>query len=473
MIYPVILCGGSGTRLWPLSRQSYPKQFAKIINDKSLFQESVLRTNTEEFNAPIIVTCEQFRFIVAEQLANAQMSAQAILIEPESKNTAPAIIAASLFTDDLDEEALILVMPSDHVIPNSKAFRETILKAKQAALDGYIVTFGIKPKEPETGYGYLELYNSGDAIKNTPSKLKSFVEKPDLNKAKKMLESGNYLWNAGIFLFKSSTMKDAFTKYAPKILSEVSQSLENRKEDIGFTRLDSDVWAKIIGNSIDYSIMEKADNVYVMPYNDGWSDLGSWAAVWAESNPDSDGNVCSNGATAIDCSDTLLRSESTDLEIVGIGLEDIIAIAMPDAVVISKKSQSQRVKEAVNALTLKSKRQATAFPKEHRPWGWLESLVISEGFQVKRIFVKPGASLSLQSHSRRAEHWVVVEGIAKVTLEDDVRLFCANESVYIPIGTKHRLENSTSLPVVIIEVQTGEYLGEDDIIRYQDAYKRN
>lgn len=473
MIYPVILCGGSGTRLWPLSRQSYPKQFAKIISDKSLFQESILRTNSEEFSAPIIITGEDFRFIVAEQLANAQISAKAILIEPDSKNTAPAVLAATLYADKITDDAIILVMPSDHVIPNPEAFRATILKAKQAALDGYIVTFGIKPTGPETGYGYLELNNSSDALKNSPSKLKSFVEKPDLKKAQQMLESGNYLWNAGIFLFKASVMKEAFKKYAPQILDEVSKSLENKKEDIGFTRFDANIWARIIGNSIDYSIMEKADNVYAMPYNDGWSDLGGWAAVWAESKPDENGNVCSNGATSIDCKDTLLRSESSELEIVGIGLEDIIAIAMPDAVVISKKSQSQRVKEAVSALSQKSKRQATAFPKEHRPWGWLESIVISDGFQVKRIFVKPGASLSLQSHSRRAEHWVVVEGIAQVTLGEEIKSFSANESVYIPIGVKHRLENNTDLPVVIIEVQTGDYLGEDDIIRYQDVYQRN
>lgn len=473
MIYPVILCGGSGTRLWPLSRQSYPKQFAKIINDKSLFQESILRTNSEEFSAPIIITGEDFRFIVAEQLANAKISAKAILIEPDSKNTAPAVLAATLYADTITDDAIILVMPSDHVIPNPKAFRETILKAKQAALDGYIVTFGIKPTGPETGYGYLELNNSSDALKNSPSKLKSFVEKPDLEKAKQMIESGNYLWNAGIFLFKASVMKEAFKKYAPKMLDEISKSLKNKKEDIGFTRFDANIWARIIGNSIDYSIMEKADNVYAMPYNDGWSDLGGWAAVWAESNPDENGNVCSNGATSIDCKDTLLRSESSELEIVGIGLEDIIAIAMPDAVVISKKSQSQRVKEAVNALSQKSKRQATAFPKEHRPWGWLESLVISEGFQVKRIFVKPGASLSLQSHLHRAEHWVVVEGIAQVTLGEEIKSFSANESVYIPIGVKHRLENNTDSPVVIIEVQTGDYLGEDDIVRYQDVYQRN
>lgn len=472
MIYPVILCGGSGTRLWPLSRQSYPKQFAKIINDKSLFQESAIRINSEEFSAPIIITGEQFRFIVAEQLANVQISAKAILIEPDSKNTAPAILAATLQASEFEDDPLILVMPSDQVIPNLVAFRETIIKAKQAAMNGFIVTFGIKPTSPETGYGYLELNDIGDAIKNSPSKLKSFVEKPNLENAKKMLEGGNYLWNAGIFLFKSSIMKAAFEKFAPQMLIDVTKSLENKKEDIGFTRFDGSIWSKINGNSIDYAIMEKVDNVYVMPFNEGWSDLGSWESVWAESNPDNNGNVCSDGATPIDCHDTLLRSESPDLEIVGIGLNDIIAIAMPDAVVIAKKSESQRVKEAVNALTLKSKRQATAFPKEHRPWGWFESLVISDGFQVKRIFVKPGTSLSLQSHNHRAEHWVIVEGIATVTLDDKVKTLSPNESIYIPIGAKHRLENASEHPIVIIEVQTGDYLGEDDIIRYQDLFER-
>lgn len=472
LIYPVILCGGSGTRLWPLSRQSFPKQFTKIIGEQSLFQESALRTNAESFAPPVVVTGENFRFTVVEHLLQVDMSPKAILIEPMPKNTAPAVLAATLSIAHDDKEALILVMPADHIVPDAAAFRNAVAKAQAKAEEGNIITFGIKPTSPETGFGYLKLENAEEAKSDTPVKLDAFVEKPSLEKAEKMLEAGNYLWNAGIFLFKASVMIEAFEKYAPKMKKAVEDAMSNRVADLGFTRINEKSWSKIKSDSIDYAIMEKVDNIYAMPFNDGWSDLGGWAAVWQESNPDDSGNVYSETATAIDCKDTLLRSESTDIELVGIGLEDIITIAMNDAVVVAKKSESHRVKEAVDILQKKGKKQAVAFPKEYRPWGWYETLVLGNRFQVKRIYVKPGGSLSLQSHFHRSEHWVVVEGTAKVILGDEENLLSENHSIYIPIGSKHRLENPGRLPVVLIEVQTGSYLGEDDIVRYNDVYGR-
>lgn len=471
MIYPVILCGGSGTRLWPLSRQSYPKQFAKLIGEHSLFQQSALRLLGDKYYNPIVVTGEAFRFICKEQLAAINVKSEAIIIEPEGRNTAPAIVASALYLHNQNKDGIMLIMPSDHVIPNSDAFRKTVESGIEAAEAGKIITFGISPTAPETGYGYLELKEapSDKAIYD----LKSFVEKPNLEAAVQMLATGKYLWNAGIFMFKVSTIIEAFKTYAPDILEAVSKAINEPSKDLGFTLMNKDEWAKASNISVDYAIMEKASNIVAIPYYGGWSDLGGWAAVWAETAPDENGVVCSDNATAIDCKDSLLRSEAPNLELVGIGLEDIITIAMPDAVVVAKKSEAQRVKDAVAALKDKGKMQATMFPKEHRPWGWYESLAISSRFQVKRIMVKPDASLSLQSHFHRAEHWIVVEGTAKVTIGEKEQLVTENQSVYIPIGHKHRLENPGKVPVILIEVQTGSYLGEDDIVRYQDIYARN
>ena len=472
-IYPVLLCGGSGTRLWPLSRKSYPKQFAKLLGDESLFQKSAARFSGDQFEAPIVVTGESFRFIVAEQLAAIEQAAQAILIEPDGRNTAPAVLAAALWTADHDPDAMLLVAPSDHVVPDAAAFRDAVYAALPRADAGDLVTFGIAPTSPETGYGYLELTEAIDGSEAKPQSLASFVEKPNAERAEAMLQAGTYLWNAGIFLFSVKTILAAFEHHAPEMLAQVKSSVKDAKRDLGFTRLDPKAWSEVQDISVDYAILEKSRNLAVMPFTGTWSDLGSWGSVWAESAPDDQGNVCSANATAIECRDTLLRSEAENLEVVGIGLDDIVAVAMPDAVLVAKKSDSQRVKEAVAALKSSGAKQATEFPRDHRPWGWFESLVIGDRFQVKRIVVHPGAALSLQSHHHRSEHWIVVEGTAKVTVDDDVRLVTENQSVYIPLGAVHRMENPGKVPMVLIEVQTGSYLGEDDIVRYEDVYARN
>ncbi|MBW4961716.1 mannose-1-phosphate guanylyltransferase/mannose-6-phosphate isomerase [Sulfitobacter sp. CW3] len=472
MIHPILLCGGSGTRLWPLSRKSYPKQFAKLMGDESLFQASARRLSGDGFAAPVIVTGDPFRFIVTEQLAQVEQAAMGILIEPEGRNTAPAILAAALWIAKTDPGALMLVAPSDHVIPDTDAFAATVQAAVPRAQSGDLVTFGITPTRPETGYGYLELATGADAGADTPQTLARFVEKPDADRATKMLAAGNFLWNAGIFLFTADAIIAAYETHAPALLKAVTDALNKADPDLGFTRLDPAAWAKADDISVDYAIMEKADNLAVMPFGAGWSDLGGWDAVWMESGPDAQGNVCSDNATAIDCTDTLLRSETDGLQLVGIGLDNIVAIAMGDAVLVADKSKAQRVKEAVDALKAKGSSQAIQLPRDYRPWGWYESLVIGGRFQVKRIVVNPGASLSLQSHHHRSEHWIVVEGTAKITVDDSVQLISENQSVYIPLGAVHRMENPGKVPMVLIEVQTGSYLGEDDIIRYEDVYAR-
>ncbi|MFN4058674.1 MAG: mannose-1-phosphate guanylyltransferase/mannose-6-phosphate isomerase [Roseinatronobacter sp.] len=472
MIFPVLLCGGSGTRLWPLSRKSFPKQFVHLTGPDSLFQMAAERLKAEGYAPPVIVTGNDFRFIVTEQLAARAIAPQAIVIEPEGRNTAPAILAAALLLARTDPDALLLVAPSDHVIPDAALFRQAVQAAIPRARVGDLVTFGITPSRPETGYGYLELAAGADAGAATPQPLARFVEKPVAAQAAQMLASGQYLWNAGIFLFSARTLVRAFEMHASDILAPVQRAVADAQTDLGFTRLSPEAWAKVPDISIDYAIMERAANLAVMPFTGGWSDLGGWDAVWQEAGPDAAGNVTSAQSVAIDCEGSLLRTDTDRVALVGIGLRDIVAVATDDAVLVAHKSQAQRVKDAVAALRAKGAAQATQFPLDHRPWGWFESLVIGARFQVKRIHVHPGAALSLQSHHHRSEHWIVVEGTAKVTIDGKVQLLTENQSVYIPLGAVHRLENPGKLPMVLIEVQTGSYLGEDDIIRYEDIYAR-
>ena len=474
LIRPVLLAGGSGTRLWPLSRKSYPKQFSNLIGDKTLFQRSALRLTSSdiiEFSPHITLTNSDFRFIVGEQLQEIGIDPGHILIEPEMKNTAAAILAATIFEYSKDSNAILLVAPSDHVIANTNVFHNTISTGLSYVQDGKIVTFGIQPSRPETGYGYLELstcvldqFGTSDVIK--------FIEKPDLIYADQMIKKGNFLWNAGIFLFKARDMIDAFKEHAEDTFELVSRSVKLAFADLGFLRLSPEPWSKLEDISIDYAIMEKAQNLVAVPYKSKWSDLGDWNSVWSECTQDALGNSTSQSAYAIDCSNSLLRSESINQKIIGLGLENIIAISMSDAVLVVNKNRSQDVKKAVDFLRENKVPQAETFPKDYRPWGWFESLVTGNFFQVKLIHVKPGGILSLQSHDHRSEHWVVVEGTAKVTIGEEVNLVCEGQSVYVPLGVVHRMENPDKFPIVVIEIQIGAYLGEDDIIRYEDIYSR-
>ncbi|NKB54538.1 MAG: mannose-1-phosphate guanylyltransferase/mannose-6-phosphate isomerase [Rhizobiaceae bacterium] len=472
MITPVILCGGSGTRLWPLSRKSYPKQFAPLMEEQSLFQASAERLSGEEYSPPLILTNSDFRFIVTEQLTASGIDPGTIIIEPEGRNTAPAILAAALQLQSNDPNSIMLVAPSDHVVPNPAAFRKAVDHGLSAAKSGKIVTFGITPTHPDTGYGYLELSTSSTSEDNAPVPLTRFVEKPDAERAQDMLDAGNFMWNAGIFLFSTKAIIDAFDVHCPGMIAPVSAAVSGAQPDLGFLRLAPEPWAEAESISIDYAVMEKADNLAVVPFSQGWSDLGGWDAVWRESPKDDAGVATFGQATAIDCSDTLLRSEDDGLQVVGLGLKNIVAIAMPDAVLVADAARAQDVKKVVDTLKIKNIRQAESFPRDHRPWGFFDSLAMGDRFQVKRIVVNPGAALSLQSHHHRAEHWIVVEGTAEVTIGDDVKLVSENESVYVPLGAVHRLANPGKVPVAMIEVQTGTYLGEDDIIRYEDVYSR-
>ena len=469
-----MLAGGTGTRLWPLSRKSYPKQFSNLLDDKTLFQSAAFRlapTAKIDFAPHLTLTNSDFRFIVTEQLQAIGIEPGNVLIEPETKNTAPAILAASIFAQSRDPEAILLVAPCDHLIPDKANFHEAVRIGLNYVRGGKMVTFGIKPKKPVTGYGYLEI-SKHILDSNGSSSVEQFIEKPNLELAEKMFTSGNFLWNSGIFLFRAIDMIEAFKKFEPDILSLTSDAVKTATADLGFLRLNPEPWRALKNTSIDYAIMEKISNLIAVPYTSKWSDLGGWDAIWSESQKDKLGNATSEGAYALDCSDTLLRAESPSQKILGLGLKEIVAIAMPDAVLVANKSKAQDVKKVVEILNKNQIAQGETFPKDHRPWGWFESLVTGDGFQVKRIFVNPISALSLQSHKHRTEHWVVVEGKAKVTIDDQIKIISAGESVFVPLGSVHRLENLEREPIILIEIQIGNYLGEDDIVRYEDKYKR-
>lgn len=469
MITPVLLCGGTGSRLWPLSRKSYPKQFTKIVGEESLFQASARRLTGDGFAPPMVLTNTDYRFIVTEQLAAIGLGASATVIEPEGRDTAPAIAAAAVMLAQQDTNALMLIAPSDHVLPDVEAFHRAVELAAQSAKEGRLVTFGIRPDRPETGYGYLELtYPSGVGA----VELKRFVEKPELSEAERMVADGGYLWNAGIFLFSAKAILGALETHAPDVLEAAKAAVSGAHKDLHFTRLHGEAWGTARAISIDYAVMERADNLSAVPFEGRWSDLGDWDAVWREGSGEM-GVVLQGAATAVDCENVLLRSEHDGQRIVGLGLENLIAVAMPDAVLVADKSRAQDVRLIVDRLKAEEHAQADTLPRDYRPWGWFETLTLSDRFRVKRITVNPGGRLSLQSHLRRSEHWIVVDGVARVTISDKVGMLGANQSVYVPSGAKHRLENPTEKPVVLIEVQTGSYFGEDDIERFDDVYARD
>ncbi|WP_147113995.1 mannose-1-phosphate guanylyltransferase/mannose-6-phosphate isomerase [Tateyamaria sp. syn59] len=465
MITPIILAGGTGTRLWPVSRKAYPKQFTDLTGDQSLYQATLDRLSHLE--APVVITGNDYRFIAAEQAAGRAL--QQIVIEPQGRNTAAPILTAALMHADTPERVL-LICPSDHTVADDAGFKAALDAGEKAATKGRIVTFGSRPTRPETGFGYLELAQAIDAGADAQPLL-SFVEKPDAERAAEMIATGKYLWNGGMFMARVDTLINAFDRYAPQMMLPCHGALANAERDLDFIRLAEEPWGRVEDISVDYAIMEKHHDLAVVPMDCGWSDMGSWDAVWREGDQDAGGNVTQGNATAMDCTDTLLRSDG-DTALVGLGLDGITAIVTGDAILVAKTDDSQRVKEVLGTLKAQDAKQATEFSRCHRPWGHYETLALGPRFQVKRIVVKPGAQLSLQSHHHRSEHWTVVEGSAIVHVDGEDMLKTENESTYIPLGAVHRLSNPGKLSLTLIEVQSGCYLGEDDIVRYEDIYAR-
>ena len=471
MIHPVVLCGGSGTRLWPSSRAAYPKQFVGLIGPRSLYQTTLQRLSAPGFDRPLILTNDAFRFMATQQAAEIGLADARVVVEPVQRNTAPAICAAAVLLEaEGHGDEMMLVAPSDHVIADVEAFHAAILQGSAAAAEGALVTFGVAPDRPETGFGYLEL--EAPASGDGPVKLIDFNEKPDAETAARFLAGGRHLWNAGIFLFRVRDILAALEEHAPDLLAPCRAAVANGADDLSFFRLGAEDFARTRSVSFDYAVMEHAAHLAAVPLRCGWSDLGAWDALWAAGEPDADGLVRHGAVTAIDCRDSYLRNEEKALHLVGLGLDGIVAVAMRDAVLVAAKDRAQDVREVVETLRAASVDQADTYPRCHRPWGWYETLCIDQRFQVKRIMVRPGGVLSLQRHHHRSEHWVVVAGTAEVTIGTQTRLVTENESVYIPLGTTHRMANPGRLPMYLIEVQTGAYLGEDDIVREEDVYNR-
>ncbi len=472
-IVPVVLCGGSGTRLWPLSRPSYPKQFLSLIQEKdnTFLQETVTRlSGLKNLLAPLIICNQEHRFIVAEQMRAKEIIPRSIILEPHGRNTAPAVIISALKTIEQGEDPHLLVLSSDHLIKNEDTFRKVVQNGISFSRNGQLVTFGIPPISPETGYGYIEAHRVFDEKNDLGLKINKFIEKPDLKRAKKFLQDKRYLWNSGIFLFKASTILREIKKYAPEVLSSCEKSLKKGYKDLEFMRLDKDSFSECPDISIDVAVMEKTNQGIVMPMQVGWNDLGNWDSLWKESKKDKEGNTISGKVYLNKVSNTFVKGENR--LIVCSGIDNLIIIETNDAVLVMKKEFSQDLKEIVKKLNEDNIPEANMHKKVFRPWGSYLSIADDKGWQVKKINVNPGASLSLQKHKFRTEHWIVVSGIALVELEGEKKILKENQSTYIPLGFKHRLSNPGKQPLVLIEVQSGSYLGEDDIIRYDDNYGR-
>jgi mannose-1-phosphate guanylyltransferase/mannose-6-phosphate isomerase len=460
----VLLSGGSGTRLWPLSREAYPKQFLPLAGDDSMLQATWLRVAPIAPSPPIVVANEEHRFLAAEQLRLVGVSNPAIVLEPVGRNTAPAIAAAALQAVAAGDDPLLLVLPSDHVVRDADAFRAAVEAAMPAAEQGALVTFGIVPDAPETGFGYIQA-ERGEGIR----KVLRFVEKPDGGTAQRYLDDGGYYWNSGMFLFRASRYLDELRKFRPDILEATARAFAAAQRDGDFVRLDRDAFAACPADSIDYAVMEKTDAAIVLPVDIGWNDVGSWSALWDVSEQDDAGNAHHGDVISVDSRDSYAYARRL---VALVGVDNLVVVETDDAVLVARKDRVQQVKDVVARLKSDRRSQAALHREVHRPWGSYDSVDAGDGFQVKRIKVKPGAQLSLQSHARRAEHWIVVRGTARVTRDNDVFELFANQSTYIPIGAKHRLENPGSETLELIEVQSGDYLGEDDIVRYDDVYGR-
>tara|TARA_B100000989_G_scaffold133506_1_gene99178 strand:+ start:8116 stop:9555 length:1440 start_codon:yes stop_codon:yes gene_type:complete len=473
-IIPIILCGGSGTRLWPLSRESYPKQFLNLDNEdkKSLLQKTQERIlHLENAIDPILICNEAHRFIVAEQMREINQKPNSIILEPFGKNTAPAIALGALMAIEISENSIILALSSDHLIKNNENFIEVLNKGLKYAENNSLVTFGIIPTSPEIGYGYIKSEKPFIDDEIIGNKIKEFTEKPNFETAKKFVKDKRYLWNSGIFMFKAKTIIEELEKYAPKVIESCKQSINKSTKDLDFTRLNFEAFKKSPNLPIDIAVMEKTDRGIVLPLDAGWSDIGSWQAVWETSNKDKKGNYIQGKVITKSVENCYLRGDSR--LIVGIGISDLAIIETNDAILISKITDTQKVKDIVNELKSKNIPEGQKHKKIYRPWGHYLSLVEKSRWQVKLIMVKPGEKLSLQMHHHRSEHWVVVNGTAKVELDNKIKMLSENESVYIPLRGKHRLSNPGKINLILIEVQSGSYVGEDDIVRFDDKYGRN
>ena len=465
LLQPVLLSGGTGTRLWPLSREAYPKQFLPLAGEDTMVQATWRRVAPLAGAAPIVVANEEHRFLVAEQLRQIGAPTPAIVLEPVGRNTAPAIAAAALQALAAGDDPLLLVLPSDHVVRNEAGFRDAVSAACAAAEAGALVTFGIVPDAPETGFGYIQA-ETGEGVR----RVLRFVEKPDAVTAQSYLDAGGYYWNSGMFLFRASRYLEELGKFQPGIVASVSAAFAAAKRDGDFIRLDKEAFAASPSDSIDYAVMEKTSDAKVLPVDIGWNDVGSWSALWEVAERDDDGNAHRGDVIAVDSRNTYAYAQRL---VALVGLDDVVVVETDDAVLVAHKDRVQEVKQVVAQLKESQRSQAVLHRKVYRPWGAYDSIDTGERFQVKRITVKPGGVLSLQMHHQRAEHWIVVSGTARVTRGEETLLLSENQSTYIPLGVTHRLENPGMVPLELIEVQSGSYLGEDDIVRFEDMYGRS
>ncbi|HGA1658989.1 TPA: mannose-1-phosphate guanylyltransferase/mannose-6-phosphate isomerase [Escherichia coli] len=467
MIIPIIMAGGSGTRLWPLSRSLYPKQFLSLINENSLLQETLKRLDGLNCLPPVIVSNNEHRFIVAEQLRQFGVDDFQIILEPVDRNTAPAVALAALKSLELHGDHHMLVLAADHAIQDIEAFHAAVLAAEQESVDNKLVTFGIVPTKPETGYGYIK---KGEQVKNSVFKVNSFVEKPDLETAKNYLEQKCYLWNSGMFMFKASVYLDELKKFRPDILAACKESLSSASTDLDFIRLNSDVFAECPDESIDYAVMEKTQDCVVIPLDADWSDIGSWTSLWEISEKDEHENVSHGDVINYNSRNNYIYSEGSLISTVGVN--NLIIVQTKDALLVAQQDNVQDIKKIVEILKKQKRSEHISHREVYRPWGRYDSVERGDRYQVKRITVKPGECLSTQMHHHRAEHWVVVAGTAKVTCGERTFFVTENESTFIPIGTVHTLENPGKIPLEVIEIQSGVYLGDDDIVRLSDKYGR-
>lgn len=469
-VIPVILSGGMGTRLWPMSRGNYPKQFLNFASGEfSLIQETLLRVNDrEKFEKPIIVCNQEHRFLVAEKVRNIGVEDAVIILEPSARNTAPALVSAALYIRENFGETIMVVLPSDHIIKDNKAFIDGIDKAVKIASDGYLTTFGITPEYPETGYGYIKY---GKVLDKGVFEVESFAEKPDAKTAKQYVNSGKYAWNSGMFVFPSESYLSEIAKLQPEIMQLSEDAYKAKTEDKDFIRLDDKIFSSVPKLSIDYAVMEGTKKAAVVSLNCGWSDAGAWDSLWKISNKDENGNVLNGEIYNINVSNSYISSENGPI-VAAIGLEDVVIVSTKDCVLVTNKTMAQDVKKIVDIVKEKNPEIIENHRQVFRPWGYYDSIDFGKRYQVKRLRINPGEKISLQMHYHRAEHWIVVSGTAKITCDGEVKILAENQSIYIPFGVVHRIENPGKIDLDIIEVQSGSYLGEDDIVRFEDTYGR-